>query len=212
MAAVTRFPYQDAQLTVDQRVDDLLARMSLEDKAGLLFHAMTFAGDVDESSNQMFSWLPPRRLIGEFGLTHISVFGSLPDGRSFASGTTWCSGSRWSTRSRCPSRSRPTRGTTSPTTRSRRRWRARSRSGPSHRPRRHRLRGAGARVRRHRPTGIPRRRAAHRAPPPDRSRHRAAVDTDPVDVRRGRRARSRLVVAYIAASRPTSSAPSRWRR
>jgi len=83
-AATSPFPYQDAHLPVEQRVDDLLSRMSLEDKAGLLFHAMTFAGDVDEASNQMFSWLPPRRLIGEFGLTHISVFGSLPDGRAFA--------------------------------------------------------------------------------------------------------------------------------
>ena len=82
--AAPRHPYQDPQLSVGQRVDDLLSRMSLEDKAGLLFHAMTFAGDVDESSNQMFSWLPPRRLITEFGLTHLSVFGSLPDGRAFA--------------------------------------------------------------------------------------------------------------------------------
>ena len=45
--SVTRYPYQDSQLPVEQRIEDLSARMSLKDKAGLLFHAMTFAGDID---------------------------------------------------------------------------------------------------------------------------------------------------------------------
>ena len=37
-------PYRDASLPVEQRVADLLARMSLEDKAGLMFHDMVVIG------------------------------------------------------------------------------------------------------------------------------------------------------------------------
>ena len=81
--AAPRYPYQDDQLSVDQRVDDLLARMSLADKAGLMFHALIFAGDVD-TVNPMFPLLPPRTLITEYGLTHFNAFSSTPDGRSFA--------------------------------------------------------------------------------------------------------------------------------
>ena len=33
-------PYEDARRTVEERVEDLLGRMTLEEKAGLLFHAM----------------------------------------------------------------------------------------------------------------------------------------------------------------------------
>ncbi len=78
-----RYPYQDSQLSVDQRVGDLLARMSLEDKAGLLFHALVFAGDLD-AVNPMFPLQPPRALISEARLTHFSVFAAMPDGRAFA--------------------------------------------------------------------------------------------------------------------------------
>ena len=38
------FPYQDATLPVEQRVADLLSRMTLEDKAGLLFHDIVAPG------------------------------------------------------------------------------------------------------------------------------------------------------------------------
>ncbi|WP_405181038.1 hypothetical protein OG225_07650 [Nocardia sp. NBC_01377] len=44
----SRFPYQDATLTVDQRIEDLLSRMTLQDKAGLMFHEMAFVSDLDE--------------------------------------------------------------------------------------------------------------------------------------------------------------------
>src|SRR3954454_18201579 len=37
-------PYQDPQLPVEQRVEDLLQRMSLADKAGLMFHDMVVIG------------------------------------------------------------------------------------------------------------------------------------------------------------------------
>ena len=78
-----RYPYQDAELAADQRVGDLLSRLPLEDKAGLLFHALVFAGDLDEV-NPMFPLLPPRTLIAEARLTHFNVFASTPDARSFA--------------------------------------------------------------------------------------------------------------------------------
>jgi beta-glucosidase len=78
-----RYPYQNSQLSAEQRADDLLERMSLQDKAGLLFHAMTFAGDID-SANTIFPLRPPQKLITKYGLRHFSVFASLPDGRAFA--------------------------------------------------------------------------------------------------------------------------------
>ena len=36
MAAATKYPYQDASLTIDQRVEDLLSRMTIEEKFGQL--------------------------------------------------------------------------------------------------------------------------------------------------------------------------------
>ena len=43
-----RFPFQDPSLSPEQRTSDLLGRMSLEDKAGLLFHQLIVAGDLHE--------------------------------------------------------------------------------------------------------------------------------------------------------------------
>jgi beta-glucosidase len=76
-------PYQDARLVVDRRVDDLLDRMTLEDKAGLLFHMLVFAGDLD-AKEPMFPVESPRKMITEAGVRHFNILGSTPDGRSFA--------------------------------------------------------------------------------------------------------------------------------
>ncbi len=43
----TRFPYRDHGLDVDQRVGDLIARMSLADKAGLMFQPPATIGELD---------------------------------------------------------------------------------------------------------------------------------------------------------------------
>ena len=46
-AGPARFPYQDVTLPAEQRIDDLLARMEVEDKAGLMFQPMSSVGDLD---------------------------------------------------------------------------------------------------------------------------------------------------------------------
>lgn len=82
-------PYQDRALPVEQRTDDLLSRLSLADKAGLMFHTMAvpaaggqWAGGqgLDQS---VFGGRSLRDQI-EAGVNHFNIVGSLPDGRSFA--------------------------------------------------------------------------------------------------------------------------------
>jgi len=66
-----RFPYQDAALPIEQRVDDLLARMTVEDKAGLMFQPMAPLGtDLDEPG--MFG-SPSMRKILDRRITHVNI-------------------------------------------------------------------------------------------------------------------------------------------
>ena len=39
-------PYEDPQLSVAERVDDLISRMSLPEKVGLMFHTVIEAGSA----------------------------------------------------------------------------------------------------------------------------------------------------------------------
>ncbi|TPW93949.1 glycoside hydrolase family 3 protein, partial [Schumannella luteola] len=65
------FPYQDASLPTEQRVDDLLARMTLDDKAGLMFQPMAPLGtDLDEAG--MFG-SPSMRKIIDRRITHVNI-------------------------------------------------------------------------------------------------------------------------------------------
>ncbi|GAA1408135.1 glycoside hydrolase family 3 N-terminal domain-containing protein [Kitasatospora putterlickiae] len=48
MSTDARFPYQDPTLTADQRAEDLLSRLPLEDKAGLMFHPLGNTAALDE--------------------------------------------------------------------------------------------------------------------------------------------------------------------
>ncbi len=70
------FPaFQDPDRTVDERTDDLLSRMTLEEKAGQMFHAISFGGaDVDPGTQDLIS----TRLMSHFNVHQ------LPDARAAA--------------------------------------------------------------------------------------------------------------------------------
>lgn len=76
------YPYQDARLSVEQRTEDLLSRLPVADKVGLMFHTIAVPADVD----QVVPLLGERSLrsLLDMGLRHFNILGSLPDGRSFA--------------------------------------------------------------------------------------------------------------------------------
>ena len=77
------FPYQDPHLSTDQRVADLMERMSIEDKAGLMFHTMVSPGDLD-AVHPMFPRPSARTLVVEHRITHMNLMGAAADGRAFA--------------------------------------------------------------------------------------------------------------------------------
>lgn len=76
-----RFPYQDHALAVDQRVEDLLSRMHLRDKAGLMFHALTTAGE-DLDYPGPFG-LPSARELLDKRINHINIL-AVPTARRLA--------------------------------------------------------------------------------------------------------------------------------
>lgn len=75
--------FRDASLTVDERVENLLGQMTLEEKAGLFFHTMISIGDLDQP-NPMFSLPPATEYVGERHMTHFNLLGSAPSGREMA--------------------------------------------------------------------------------------------------------------------------------
>lgn len=64
------YPYQDATLAIEQRVEDLLSRMALEDKAGLLFQQIAAIGEFDAPG--LFGSPSMREMLGQ-GLTHFNI-------------------------------------------------------------------------------------------------------------------------------------------
>jgi beta-glucosidase len=73
--------YRDASLPVEERVDDLLERMTLEEKAGQLFHDMIMVGpdgNLSEASAS-FSIDSTEELVGEKHMTHFNLLGPVKD-------------------------------------------------------------------------------------------------------------------------------------
>lgn len=78
-----RAPYQDASLSPEQRAEDLLGRLSLEDKAGLLLVGITMFGDPTVA-NPMFPVPPLRTTINDLRINHVCVIGDAGSAREFA--------------------------------------------------------------------------------------------------------------------------------
>ena len=69
-------PYEDPRLPVEERVDDLLGRMTLEEKAAQLFHQGLLVPDDGAVGDEPdgFSPVATRALVAELGLTHFNIY------------------------------------------------------------------------------------------------------------------------------------------
>ena len=126
-------PFEDPRLTVEERVEDLLGRLSLEEKAGLMFHTVIEAGadgTVIEAPGAISK--SPTSVRGartSTSPTSTCTPSTTPGWRP--AGTTPCRRSPSRRRTASRSRSRPTRGTRSSRTPGSPSPPRRSRSGPS---------------------------------------------------------------------------------
>jgi beta-glucosidase len=89
-AAASRSPrsgedYKNPKLSVDQRVDDLLGRMSLAEKAGMLFQTMIVigSGDLSEPSST-FGIESAEHMINTQALSHFNLVRTAEDARALA--------------------------------------------------------------------------------------------------------------------------------
>lgn len=80
-----RFPYEDPQIPVEARVEDLLARMTIEDKVGLLFADRGYVSDPEVGMYGGRGYRPAD-LIRQQRINHWLINGSVASGREFA---TW---------------------------------------------------------------------------------------------------------------------------
>jgi beta-glucosidase len=76
-------PYRDPSLSIEQRVDDLLGRMTLEDKAATMFHPILGFGDFDGPG--VFG-LPSPRVLLDAHINHFNVL-QAPSARELAEWT-----------------------------------------------------------------------------------------------------------------------------
>ena len=127
-------PYQDRSTSVEARVEDLLGRLTLADKAGLMFHdivAMGPGGSLMGADNP-FGRPDTTVAISELRLNHFNLAGGVDDVRDLVA---WhnrvqqlaLADRPWASRSPSP----PTRVTRSATTPAPRLWPAPSRGGRS---------------------------------------------------------------------------------
>ena len=77
-------PYRDPRLPRDQRVEDLLSRMTLTDKAGLLFHDMVESGENGElvGSDNSLGKPATEEAIRSLRMTHFNLVGPIVDVRA----------------------------------------------------------------------------------------------------------------------------------
>lgn len=87
MASGEKFTYQDASLDVGKRTDDLLRRMSLEEKAGLLFHNMVLPlPDIRKGPTEGFKLPSPEEYVVRLHINHLNIVGPINDAKVAA---TW---------------------------------------------------------------------------------------------------------------------------
>jgi beta-glucosidase len=83
--AEVREDYRSRSLDVDQRVDDLLRRMTVAEKAGMLFQTMIAVGSGDLSeANETFGTKTAEYMIKEQQLSHFNVIRAGDDARTLA--------------------------------------------------------------------------------------------------------------------------------
>src|SRR5690606_1296860 len=70
-------PYEDPRLSAEERTEDLLARLSLEEKAGLLFHTVIETGPDGTllETPGAISKSPTTTVVTEKFMTHFNVHG-----------------------------------------------------------------------------------------------------------------------------------------
>jgi beta-glucosidase len=77
--------YRNPRLSVDHRVDDLLARMTLAEKAGILFQTMIVVGSGDLAEpNSAFGVESAEHMINDQQLSHFNVVRAADDARALA--------------------------------------------------------------------------------------------------------------------------------
>jgi beta-glucosidase len=72
------YPYRNASLSVDERVADLIQRMTIEEKAGQLFHQI-----INLGANGTFTNSSLHTVKGQF-MTHFNLHGSIDSVRKYA--------------------------------------------------------------------------------------------------------------------------------
>lgn len=81
------YPYKNGKLHIDQRVEDLLGRMTLEEKAGLMFHDIILIGPGGRllaERNTEFGVRPTDEQIGGLLMSHFNLLGPITDVRETA--------------------------------------------------------------------------------------------------------------------------------
>lgn len=82
-APVADRPWLDSSLPVSERIELILAEMTVQEKAGLLFHTMIAIGDLDEA-NPIFGTPSAREVVDGRLMSHFNLLGAAPSGRQIA--------------------------------------------------------------------------------------------------------------------------------